>query len=335
LISRFLHSIRRKLGSTAVILMYHQIDSRKLDPWQLAVSPENFEEQLRYLKRNYLVLPMQALAEDIRQGSVRNRSIAITFDDGFRDNFVHAVPLLEKYKLPATFYIATGAIGSDKVYWWDELQQIIFETAVLPEVLEIVIGTEPFSFRFQNDAALSDILKNEIQHWHYGLAVPNERVQLFLELWERIKSLRSSDQQNTLTNLLVWSGGTTAHNPVAMSLNELQAISRNPLFSIGAHTVHHAMLSVLDVANQSGEIGESKTVIEKWLDKKVVDFAYPYGNYNTETKMLVEQAGFKFAVSTEERPVRDRDAQFELPRVQVKNWSMPVFKDNLNRWMKM
>jgi peptidoglycan/xylan/chitin deacetylase (PgdA/CDA1 family) len=90
--------------------MYHQIDTVRYDPWQLAVTPDHFEQQLSYLKRNFSVIPLDELNNDIRKNKIKSGSVAITFDDGFRDNFVSAAPCLDHYRLPATFYITTSAI---------------------------------------------------------------------------------------------------------------------------------------------------------------------------------------------------------------------------------
>lgn len=102
MIKRILNKIFYRHG---VVLMYHRIANPVNDYWQLCVSPENFEQQLQVILK------------------YRER-VSITFDDGYIDNYTTAKPLLEKYKLPATFFIATGGIDSGKEFWWDELQQL-------------------------------------------------------------------------------------------------------------------------------------------------------------------------------------------------------------------
>src|SRR5688572_14590058 len=89
----------------ALILMYHQVCEKKNDPWELAVHPERFAAQLYFLKRNFDVVPMEELAEAISRKKMVKNLAAITFDDGFADNFKNAVPMLDWLKLPATFYI--------------------------------------------------------------------------------------------------------------------------------------------------------------------------------------------------------------------------------------
>ncbi|HYC27552.1 MAG TPA: polysaccharide deacetylase family protein [Chitinophagaceae bacterium] len=103
MIRKILHRI---LYRHTVVLMYHRIARPVNDHWQLCVSPGNFEQQLQVISRH-------------------KKNIIITFDDGYIDNYTVAKPLLEKYQLPATFFIATGNIDSGKEFWWDELEQLI------------------------------------------------------------------------------------------------------------------------------------------------------------------------------------------------------------------
>src|SRR5688500_5370305 len=105
---KILNRLRSKFATPdrdAVILMYHQVTNRKTDPWALAVSPERFDRQLEYVKKKYHVVPFQELAQNRNRKDYKKPLLAITFDDGFRDNFTTAYPILDYHKLPATFFI--------------------------------------------------------------------------------------------------------------------------------------------------------------------------------------------------------------------------------------
>ena len=115
-----------------------------------------------------------------------------------------------------------------------------------------------------------------------------------------------------------------------MSVREMQMLSENPLFTIGAHSVHHAMLSQQNAIDQAYEVRESKHQLEKWLGKPITGFAYPYGNYSSLTQTLLKEAGFRYAVSTEPKAVSTDDDLFALPRIQVKNWCVYEFASKLN-----
>ena len=91
----------------ARILMYHRInDTDEFD--QLSVGPDNFAAHMCWLSENYTVLSLPEITRKIQTGSIENKLIALTFDDGYLDNLENALPVLEKYNIPATIYITTG-----------------------------------------------------------------------------------------------------------------------------------------------------------------------------------------------------------------------------------
>lgn len=329
--SRIINRLKKIRQQKAIILMYHQVCERRNDPWELAVHPDNFHAQLEYLKKNFNVVSTSDLADGISSRKLK-RSVAITFDDGFRDNYTNAAPLLDFHELPATFYMATSAMKQEYVYWWDALQDVIFHSEVLPEKLDIKINQTPVQFSFHSDRILSSKLINQIRAWNYNLTIPNERVALYMLLWYNIKPLTYSEQSRVLADIRAWAGHDhfISQQGVTMSVREMQTLGDNPLFTIGAHTVHHAMLSQQNRTDQAFEVKESKHQLEKWLGKTVDGFAYPYGNYNEVTQSILKEAGFSYAVSTEPKAVTTEDDPYALPRIQVKNWCVYEFAAKLN-----
>ena len=315
----------------AAILMYHQVCDRRDDPWELAVHPDHFHAHLGYLKRNFNVVPISELAETVCRHKLR-KTVAITFDDGFRDNYTNAAPLLDWHELPATFYVATTAMKHEYVYWWDALQDIIFHTEILPVRFDMVINGASVQFTFRSDRKLNTKLVNQIRAWNYHHRVPNERIAFFMLLWHRIKPLTYPEQNRVMADIRAWANHKqfSTNQCVTMSVREMQMLNENPLFTIGAHSVHHAMLAQQDAIEQAYEVKESKGQLEKWLGKPVNGFAYPYGNYNAITQTLLKEAGFSYAVSTEPKAVTAGDDPYALPRVQVKNWSVYEFASKLN-----
>ena len=83
------------------VLMYHRIGSPDVDPWQLSVSEKNFEQHLRLLQK--VVQPLPSIIRNLKEGKLNTKCVALTFDDGYADNYLIAKPLLEKYEIPATF----------------------------------------------------------------------------------------------------------------------------------------------------------------------------------------------------------------------------------------
>jgi hypothetical protein len=231
--------------------------------------------------------------------------------------------------------MATDAMQNGKLYWWDELEILILQTPQLPRNLDLEINGGPFEFTFFTDDTLTQYLIRDINSWNASKAPTNERLSLFLQLWQTLQPLTYAQQMQVLGKIRQWAGVNeieSAHTQV-MCVQELNDLSANSLFSIGAHTVHHAMLGQQEVEDQAFEVQESKKVIEGWLGKKVTGFAYPYGNYNSTTKLLLRDAGFRYAVSTESRGLTDRDDLFEMPRMQVKNWDAHELSTKINELM--
>ena len=111
-----------------VVLIYHRVTVLQTDPHLLAVSPENFRAQMQFLKRSVRVVRF----EEVWPG-MRERAVAVTFDDGYADNALEALPVLEEVGVPATFFVSTGALGTREEFWWDELERIILGDAGYPD----------------------------------------------------------------------------------------------------------------------------------------------------------------------------------------------------------
>jgi peptidoglycan/xylan/chitin deacetylase (PgdA/CDA1 family) len=316
--------------------MYHQVASPPCDPWQLSVSPENFESQLVVLHQHFNVVSLDRLMENLNRMPTGKRMIAITFDDGFRDNFDTAAPLLEKYKLPASFYIATKLIGSDGMFWWDMIQHLILYKEKLPPVLSITISDKPFDFSLTEAALLTDGLRKEISNWNFELTFPNKRVELYFKIWEQLKSLSILERDSVIDELKLWAGEDYSSPGLAgvMNVAQLQTLGKSSRVTIGAHTVNHPALASQAKDEQIFEIQQSKLKLESWLNKRITSFAYPYGNYDSTTVTLVKEAGFQNAVTTEEEVTTRSSDIFKLPRYQVKNWSGSEFYKQVSNWLK-
>ncbi|MEZ0167940.1 polysaccharide deacetylase family protein [Microvirga sp. TS319] len=112
-------------GSRTLVLGYHRIADLSPDPFGLAVSPRNFAEHLEVLSaynRPILFRDIGTLHGSLRRSA---ESVCVTFDDGYADNLHTARPLLEKYDIPATFFVTAGQIGSNREFWWDEIDRIL------------------------------------------------------------------------------------------------------------------------------------------------------------------------------------------------------------------
>ena len=108
----------------AVVLLYHRVAEVVHDPWGLAVAPARFAEQLEALAMRFSPLPLGELAARMDAGDLPPRSVALTFDDGYRDNLETAEPLLARYGVRATIFVVSWYVGSGREFWWDELEAL-------------------------------------------------------------------------------------------------------------------------------------------------------------------------------------------------------------------
>jgi peptidoglycan/xylan/chitin deacetylase (PgdA/CDA1 family) len=108
----------------AVVLLYHRVAEVAHDPWGLAVAPARFAEQLEALAKRFSPVPLRELAARMDAGGLPPRSVALTFDDGYRDNLEAAEPLLARYGVPATIFVVSWYVGAGREFWWDELEAL-------------------------------------------------------------------------------------------------------------------------------------------------------------------------------------------------------------------
>ena len=106
------------LRNAAVVVVFHRVQD-EFDPTGLSVSTAAFADHCAFFKRHFRVASLSEIVDRLHRGDRVDRHLAITFDDGYRDNFVNAAPVLERLGLPATFFIVSEWIGSSVVPWWD------------------------------------------------------------------------------------------------------------------------------------------------------------------------------------------------------------------------
>jgi peptidoglycan/xylan/chitin deacetylase (PgdA/CDA1 family) len=250
----------------------------------MCVTPEHFSEQVKYLKENYTVISLTDLYTALQNGKVRDRSVVITFDDGYYDNFVYAKPVLERYNVPATFFISSGHIGSDREFWWDDLERYLLcdEFPVSERICLTINGKEQVW-----NLPVSDLIPaSDQKSWNvlmkrnfYTYYNPTERHRLYRTLQFEFKRMLQDQQNKILYDLAKWSNmslkGRVTHR--AMTGDELTQLDQNPLFEIGAHTITHPQLTRLPFDIQKNEISGGKEYLENLLGHPVESFSYPYG----------------------------------------------------------
>src|SRR5215218_491100 len=137
---------KNRTDQRVVILLYHRVAELRSDPWGLGVTPRHFAEHLKVLRQYAHPIGLQQLVQGLRDGVLPERSVAVTFDDGYADNLHGAKPLLERYDIPATFFLTTGFLGQEREFWWDELDRLLLQPGILPERLNLSINGNSYQW---------------------------------------------------------------------------------------------------------------------------------------------------------------------------------------------
>lgn len=328
--------LARPFERRAAILLYHRVAELERDPWSLAVTPEHFEEQLKVVVDRYRPISLAELAHALEEDDVPRGAVAITFDDGYADNFDTALPRLRSHRVPATVFLVTGAIGNDGELWWDELEALVFAPERLPRFLEISLGGQAFAFDLGQDGDHETVEAGRPGRWLAREPAITARQALYLALWKRLKTLATPVREAAVAELRAWAGRGPAHRAshrVAGWDVVLDAISE-PLIELGAHTVGHPALSALSADLQREEIAAARERLEERLGAgRVLSFSYPFGDHGPGTPELVRQAGYRFACTGSRGVVRSGCDPFLLPRLQVPDIEGAEFERWLGRWV--
>jgi peptidoglycan/xylan/chitin deacetylase (PgdA/CDA1 family) len=329
-------SFQKKLSPHSIILMYHRIIECERDIWGLAVTPTNFEAQLQVLQKSFTVMTLSDLALAQVQGQTPNRAVAITFDDGYIDNLVNAKPILTKYNVPATIFIATGYIGKQQEFWWDDLERLLLTPGLLPEILTLKLDENLHTWDLSNcsEYTLADSQGDRTRRAWEGQ--PGSRLAIYQAIWKFLQPLPDKQQQDLIQQIIEQIRATQDYRPAnrPMTGAELLELTDNGLIEIGAHTIDHPALSAHSQAIQTKQINTSKKTLEELLNRSVNNFAYPFGDYNQMTPQVVKNAGFTCACSTVAETVWRNSSQWELPRFAVENWNGAEFAEQLEKWLE-
>jgi peptidoglycan/xylan/chitin deacetylase (PgdA/CDA1 family) len=311
-----------------IILMYHRVAESECDPWGNCVSPGYFKEQLEVINRLARTFRLGDMTDSLARGKTPGHGIALTFDDGYVDNYHVARPLLATHDTPATFFLVSGRIGSGNAYWWDELADILLRPGRVPETLEIVLGGERHELRFGSAATYSAADRQADRGIRAWAARPGSRLSCYHHVWRLLKSLDRDERSEALDEIRIWAGDTRPRTAgqVTISSTEARELAAEGLIEIGSHSRFHSSLQNLDPSRQRQDIASSRTALEEIIERPVRSFAYPYGDYGRETPGLVKEAGFARACTITPRHFRSSDDPFLLPRFAVFDWDGDEFE---------
>lgn len=311
---------RLQRGAVASILMYHSVHSTEEEQWIdpcNSLSAEAFEQQMQFLARYRQVVSIEHLIGQLALGEPINRgTVAITFDDGYRNNLMVAAPILSKYDLPATIYLATGYVEAEENQWIDVVYSAFRARA--NDYLSIPpIGSWSLVTSKQQQAA-------------YG-AITNCLIKASVA--QRQTILADIDQQLA----------PTAYPPrLTLNWNEVRQLQKQyPNITLGVHTSNH-----IDLCTHSDQTAEEMTLsIEHMIKQTGVQpkhLAFPYNRSCPQSRTQVAESCLQSAVLVTDDPVvRSHTSCYALPRLQaprsmtlLKSWTNGGFPDVSQRLFK-
>ena len=290
---------RLKSPEGAIILMYHSVaadaEAKYVDP-RNRISPALFEKQMAFLSRHRRVVALSDLVNWISEAATPpSGTVCITFDDGYLDNFTIAAPILEKYRLPATVFLATGYIERCETQWADLLHWM-FQCRTRDELTLPEIGLPGTNLRTRRGRISA---RNTI-HPRLLEAKYDARASLLQEIEEQLRPAGSPPR-------------------LTLSWDEVRALQRRyPFFEIGGHTRFHIDLRTHIGDTARSQISDCAEDLWRELGVRPGHFSFPYSRWCQETRGIVRDMGWQSAVGMGDAVrITGQSERYAMPRVEA------------------
>lgn len=285
------------MTGTFVILLYHGVTTEVSvggieNHSKKHLPADQFARQIALLKAEWNVVPFRELLTMKQADAIPPRTVVVTFDDGFENNYTAAFPILLEYGIPATFFFATGFIGTKKVFWVDKVEYLLNETSASAVAVDSLKTTFPLTSVAERIRAVDEI-KSHLKR------IPGLIDNTISQLESDLETRAAYDYPNY--RMLSW--------------EMVREMAESELCQIGAHTVDHPVLSHLERAEKQRQIEVSKATLAKEIAQDVDLFSYPEGqedHFDGETVELLKKAGFCSSPT----------AVFGLNRVDISNFRL-------------
>jgi len=300
----------------ARLLPYHNVAGRG-DP-VFGMPEAAFRAQMAFLKRHYAVVSLDGVSAMLagRQPWVE-RAVAITFDDGYEDNFRVAWPILRDLRLPATIFLTTDYLGAEGGIWLNRLHIALRETPLSSFAAPEVLGPEAPALTLSSPAARDAAGFTLVDALYHRL--PAERKALTEAILERLQvDLAALSPTPSALRFLNW--------------DQVREMADSGLITFGSHGCSHSIVSRLSDEVLREELTVSKAIIERETGRPVLHFAYPNGgldDFDARAVRLLPELGYHTA-STMCRGLAHPDTPpFALPRLGYLGAHGPTFAKRL------
>lgn len=280
------------------IYMFHMVRPKGdlLPPIdELRVSPEFFESFLREQQKRLDFISINDIHARMsnKQRSAKPFGI-VTFDDGYADNFIYASPILKELKIPFVIYVSAGLVNDHAPIW------------NYPLIIERIV---------KKNGELN-IDGKKCYCW-----TSEQKIETFRQLKSLLFSLPYEHQQEDFKRLFADYLDESVFTNDTLTWKQIEELAKDPLCTIGCHTMSHCRLIITDAVALEYELYESKKLLEQHTGRSVEHLSYPYGWVNDVSDAAMEYAkkyGYKTAVRSYGGPTREKDSDvYQLKRIMV------------------
>ncbi|MFB0703907.1 polysaccharide deacetylase family protein [Pseudomonas protegens] len=301
----YLHSVgRARLSEAGVVLMLHRVladeqAARRPHRAPLCVGQRQFEHLLRWLRRHFDCVPLNHLLQ--YPGGDRPR-LALTFDDGWRDNAEVAYPLLERYEVPASIFLSTDFIGSAQGFWWESIGETLWLRPASAAARPLLEQLQALQL-----APAAELLQP---------GDSDARSRLLGRYLQRLKPLPGPTLQALADSC------PNEHGPHSLDWAQVQRLERSALVRFGPHGASHAILTGLDEAALKADLQRSHQALQNHCQAPLGVYCYPNGDHNAQVRAAVAGLGYRYALGTRPGLIEaSGNPLLALPRIDVSHAS--------------
>lgn len=299
------------------ISMYHYVRDLKNSryPNIKGLSIEHFKEQLKFFKKNFNIIKMEDLIEAIdNKTKLPDKSILLTFDDGYIDHFTTVFPILDEMKLQGSFFIPAQTFCENKLLDVNKIHFVLGSAPIDNLYTELIIQIAKFRKEGWNVQATDELVKK------YAIASRfDDAKTIFVKrvlqtaLDEKLRGLIASN----LFEKYVGLKEEVFARELYLNGEQITCMKNNGMF-IGLHGYNHYWLGNLSKEEQEIEFKKALNSMDQYIDRNAWVMNYPYGSYNTDTVSIIEKLGCKLGLTTEVDICDiNKHKKYELPRLDT------------------
>ena len=295
---------------STLILCYHRVAEGVEDPLHLCVRPDRFAVHLEEMSR---AREPSTLA-DMPVPSRRPR-VVVTFDDGYRDNLTHALPIAESKGVPITIFVTSGILGDHNGFWWDRLGTLLRARPAHVRELDLPVSGRNVRLPLGSSGIRTDLDLVRRHLLPFGVMEIERALDAVSEQWQV--------------------GSAPPPGAETLTREDLFQLAASDTATIGAHTVDHVLLRDRSAREQHDTISESKAKLEQSIARAVSHFAYPFGrrgDFDDSSVDAVRSSGFATACTAIPGTARSGTDPYRLPRRLVMDWDRLRFRVQMQRW---